>query len=249
MTSSTAPLSRRQRLRQQTLADIKQAAVQQITEGGGAGSLSLNALAKSLGMAGPSLYRYFDSRDALLTELLVDGYNDLAGTLAAVTSPGGQASRSAADLLRAYGHAYRAWALGHRGLYDLMFGTPVPGYAAPEEATGAAAARGLFPLISVITAIRPEPGQPRDPPPGQAAPGQAAPGQAAPGQAGPSGRWQAVLRRTGADEHAFVTAVRIWARIHGLTTLEIQGHLGQMVSDPGAVFDQEIEQVIAELTS
>ncbi|MBV9196372.1 MAG: helix-turn-helix transcriptional regulator, partial [Solirubrobacterales bacterium] len=57
----TAP-SRRERLRAQTLAEIREHAYAQIAQGGPA-ALSLNGIAKAMGMSGPALYRYFSSRD------------------------------------------------------------------------------------------------------------------------------------------------------------------------------------------
>ena len=72
--------SRRQRYRQQTLAEIKAEAAAQVAEGGPA-AVSLNAIAKSMGMSPGALYRYFDNRDDLLAELVVDAYDDLADHL------------------------------------------------------------------------------------------------------------------------------------------------------------------------
>ncbi len=97
-TAGTVPGTRRERLREQTRQEIKDAALRQITEAGGAGELSLNALAKSLGMAGPSLYRYFASRDALLTELVVDAFTAMAEAVEGAAGAAGGAG--AGDELR-----------------------------------------------------------------------------------------------------------------------------------------------------
>ena len=69
-------LSRRERIRAETLREIREIGARQVDEGGLA-ALSLNAIAKEMGMSGPALYRYFASRDELLAALIVDGYGEL----------------------------------------------------------------------------------------------------------------------------------------------------------------------------
>ncbi|MEV0780681.1 helix-turn-helix domain-containing protein, partial [Streptomyces sp. NPDC050428] len=76
----------RQRYRDHVRAEIKQAALRQIAAGGPA-SLSLNAIARELGVTGPALYKYFGSRDALLTELIVEGYGEVAGAGGGAAAP------------------------------------------------------------------------------------------------------------------------------------------------------------------
>ena len=70
----------RERYRAQVRAEVKQAALSQLAESGPAG-LSVSAIGKQLGVSGPALYRYFASRDELLTELVIDAYHDLADAL------------------------------------------------------------------------------------------------------------------------------------------------------------------------
>jgi AcrR family transcriptional regulator len=115
----------RARFRDQVREESKQIALDQLARGGPQ-ALSLNAVAKSLGMSGPALYRYFANRDQLLTELVVDAYRDLERTL-----------RSAADRtsaqeppagLTAVVDAYRGWALAQPHRYRLLFRAPLFGY-------------------------------------------------------------------------------------------------------------------------
>src|SRR5919112_3925260 len=73
-------LTRRERLRAEALAEITELAMAQVAEGGPT-ALSLNGIAKQMRMSGPAIYRYFASRDELLTTLVVDAYGDLAETL------------------------------------------------------------------------------------------------------------------------------------------------------------------------
>jgi AcrR family transcriptional regulator len=115
----------RDRRRAETVREIKEAALRQIAEIG-PGSMSLRGVARAVGMTVQALYHYFDSRDALLTELVVDGHRELARTVeeAVVASRG----RPHAERLFAASNAYRNWALAHRSAFLLLYGTPVPGF-------------------------------------------------------------------------------------------------------------------------
>jgi AcrR family transcriptional regulator len=122
--------SPRERYRAQVRAEIKQHAWEQIAAAG-ASALSLNAIAKQLGMSGPALYRYFAGRDELITALIRDAYRSLADTVRA-------AFESGADLV-GLGHTMRDWAHSDPHRYFLIYGTPVPGYHAPPDTTAISA--------------------------------------------------------------------------------------------------------------
>ncbi|MBT0768290.1 TetR/AcrR family transcriptional regulator [Kineosporia sp. J2-2] len=123
---------RRERHRREAIDEIKQLAMRQLAESGTTG-ISLNAIARQMGMSGPALYRYFAGRDALLTALIRDGYTDLAQTLTRTTEDG--ASLPPARRLHTMAAAFRDWALAEPQRYLLLFGTPVPGYRAPADTT------------------------------------------------------------------------------------------------------------------
>ncbi|NLG55339.1 MAG: TetR/AcrR family transcriptional regulator [Rhodococcus sp.] len=97
----------------------------------GAAALSLRSVAGRAGIVPSAVYRHFESRDDLLTQLILDAYTGLAESLEAAVGVGGDWKRAA--------DALRSWALAHRHEYLLIYGTPVPGYQAPEETVGAAA--------------------------------------------------------------------------------------------------------------
>jgi AcrR family transcriptional regulator len=120
------------------LQEIKDAALRQLAEGGPQ-ALSINAIAKELGVSGPALYRYFAGRDALLTELIVDAYGELTAALAG-------APPSFAELAE----AYRAWALAQPHRYRLLFGAPLPGYDAHDERLVKAAQRAMDVLLGML---------------------------------------------------------------------------------------------------
>lgn len=97
--------------------------------------LSLRAVARELGMVSSALYRYFANRDELLTALIIDGYGALADEAEAADA----AVADRGDLLGrwlAVGHAARRWGLTNPAEYALLFGSPVPGYAAPQDTIG-----------------------------------------------------------------------------------------------------------------
>ena len=119
--------TRRERLRAATIEEIKAAALSQIAEAGGP-SLSLRGVARDIGMSPAGLYRYYDGRDALLTELIADAYNALADAVeAGVLSSGDEPVERFVSGLR----TYRMWAISHPNRFLLIYGTPIPGYEAP----------------------------------------------------------------------------------------------------------------------
>src|SRR5262249_25453944 len=109
---------------------VKTVALQQLAAGGPS-AVAINAIARELGVSGPALYRYFSKRDALITALILDAYNDLADALAPSTSVADLAPR------------YRAWALAQPHRYRLLFSAPLPGYDAHQEELVAAARRSM----------------------------------------------------------------------------------------------------------
>lgn len=101
-------------------------------------NLSLRAVSRDMDMVSSALYRYFSSRDELLTALIIDAYNSMGE--AAEEADSGVADRP--DVLGrwlAVAHALRAWALERPHEYALIYGSPVPGYAAPADTVGPAA--------------------------------------------------------------------------------------------------------------
>ena len=130
----TPTTGRRARLRAELVQEIKDEARRQVTESG-APALSLRAVARELGMVSSGIYRYFPSRDELLTALIIDAYNDIGAAERA------DASCDRCDFFgrwRAACGAARSWALEHPHEYALVYGSPVPGYRAPQDTVGPA---------------------------------------------------------------------------------------------------------------
>ncbi len=131
----SASRTARERVRAELIREITDIARRHLaTEG--AGGLSLRAVAREMGMVSSAIYRYFPSRDDLLTALIIDGYNAIGE---AVESADAACAR---DDFRgrwlAVCRAVRDWALAHPHEYALLYGSPVPGYRAPEDTIGPA---------------------------------------------------------------------------------------------------------------
>lgn len=136
--------SPRARYRQQVRDEVQAHAWEQINEAG-ASALSLKAIATQMGMTAPALYRYYGSRDELLTQLILSTYQDLAELIEAAAA----ALPFAAQRITAIASALREWAVANPQRYLLLYGTPVPGYHSPTEAT--ALARRIFaPIVAAF---------------------------------------------------------------------------------------------------
>lgn len=120
----------RARVRTEMTREIKAAARRRLALGG-AGDLSLRAVARDLDIVASGLYRYFPSRDALLTALLVDAYQELAAV--AVQAETALPRNDLRGRWLAVSGGVRAWALANPSEYGLLYGNPVPGYTAPPD--------------------------------------------------------------------------------------------------------------------
>ena len=143
---SSAPRTARERARAEITAEILDAARGYLATDG-APALSLRAIARDLGMASSALYRYFSSRDELLTRLIIDAYDSLGE--AAEAAEATMDRNDLAGRFTAICAAVRAWALAHPNEYALIYGSPVPGYVAPAD-TVPPATRVTTLLLTII---------------------------------------------------------------------------------------------------
>jgi AcrR family transcriptional regulator len=207
----------RERYRAQVREEIKRHAWAQIASAG-ASALSLNAIAKQMGMSGPALYRYFANRDELITELVKDAYRSLADTFRARA----EAGADLADLA----HALRQWALEDPQRYFLVYGTPVPGYHAPEETT-----RITSEVMAVLLDICGA-GQP-----------PAAPPSPLEAHLAEHGTWAAERQD---PPSALRRALTFWTRLHGELSLELAGHFTGMGFDPAQLYTAEAQTLTGQ---
>ncbi|MEV1065197.1 TetR/AcrR family transcriptional regulator [Streptomyces sp. NPDC050263] len=213
-TGTTTP---RERYRAQVRAEVKERAWEQIATAG-ASALSLNAIAKQMGMSGPALYRYFAGRDELITELVRDAYRSLADTFRATSAAGGD--------LTGLAHALRTWALADPHRYFLVYGTPVPGYHAPDDVT-TIASEIMTSLLDACADL------PADGPP-------------TPLTArleGLGDRWTAGHPAPPATLHRALTC---WTRLHGVLSLELAGHFTDMGFDPALLYTAELNTLTGQ---
>lgn len=136
--------TRRERMRAETIAEIKASARSQLLEHGVSG-ISLRAIAREVGVSPAALYRYFDSLDSLLIELCCDFYDELI----AVTREAMDAHPAECHLerMKAWIWSFRTWAVSHRSEFELMLNLPDGrnALAIPSEATEGPA-EGLTPV-------------------------------------------------------------------------------------------------------
>ncbi|GAB7064480.1 TetR/AcrR family transcriptional regulator [Streptomyces mexicanus] len=209
----------RVRARTEITAAIKDEARRQLAAEGAA-KLSLRAVARALGMVSSALYRYFPSRDELLTALITDAYDSL-----------GAAAEAAHDAVAEAGplhrwatvcEAVRAWALAHPHEYALLYGSPVPGYNAPQSTVPAASRVGLL-LIGIA----------RDAHRGGHLAAPALPAELRPEAA----RMTADLAPDLPPE-AVAALVAAWAQLYGLVGFEVFGQFHRLVEDREPFFRQ-----------
>jgi AcrR family transcriptional regulator len=131
----------RERARAEITREIKEEAQRQVAAEG-AQRLSLRAVARQLGMVSSAVYRYFPSRDSLLTALIIDAYDALGSAVEAADA--GQPRSEFRSRWRAICHSVRNWAAARPHEYALIYGSPVPGYRAPQETIAPASRAGLM---------------------------------------------------------------------------------------------------------
>ncbi|MBN2500436.1 MAG: TetR/AcrR family transcriptional regulator [Anaerolineales bacterium] len=216
--------TRREKLRQETHQEILDTARQQIAEEGAA-ALSLRAIAREMGMTAPAIYRYFENRDALVTALILEAYASFGIALETHTPQG-----TANEDFIALGMAYRAWARKHPEQYQLIFGTPIPGYQAPEEETIPAARKTLLVLVAAIEALR-ETGNLNPQPEYAQLPESIA----------------AAMEQFGEIASSIYLATLLWSKLHGLVSLELNNHLRYLVGDSEAFYKQELQAMLRQL--
>ncbi|MEU7295446.1 TetR/AcrR family transcriptional regulator [Streptomyces exfoliatus] len=207
----------RARARIEITAAIKDEARTQLAAEGAA-KLSLRAVARELGMASSALYRYFPSRDDLLTALIIDAYDALGA--AAEKAAADTAGLRPLDRWTAVCRAVRAWALAHPHEYALIYGSPVPGYTAPQDTVAPAARVGL---VLIETARRAHSGEGIALPP-------------LPEALRPEAARLAADVAPDLPPALAVALVVAWSQLFGLVSFEVFGQFHRVVEDRDTFF-------------
>jgi AcrR family transcriptional regulator len=220
----------RSRVRAEMIEEIKAIARRHLAAEGA--NLSLRAVARDMGMVSSALYRYFPSRDNLLTALILDAYNAMADAVERAESSADRDDLRSRWLNAC--HAVRRWALAHPAEYALLYGSPVPGYQAPPDTT-AAAIRTSGVLGRIL----------RD----GVASGQLAP---RPGERLPKGVRADLKRMRGTEpfdvpEPVLARGLAVWIHLFGAVSFEVFGQLNTVIDeDREAFFELEMRRM-AEL--
>jgi AcrR family transcriptional regulator len=217
----------RERARIEVTAAIKDEARRRLAAEG-AQKLSLRAVARELGMVSSALYRYFPSRDDLLTALIVDAYDSVGAAAEQADARAAADGAPPAGRWLAVCEAVRAWALAHPHEYALIYGSPVPGYSAPATTVGpasrvgntfigivraACASRGGLALTPLPDGLRPE-----------------------------AARMTADFAE-GLPPEATAALVAAWAQLVGLISFELFGQFNRVVEDRDAFFVHAARQL------
>ncbi|MEV0365450.1 TetR/AcrR family transcriptional regulator [Nocardia fusca] len=220
--------SRRARLRAETTREIESIALRQMAEEG-PGAISLRGIAREMGMTARAIYSYFPTRDDLITALIRGIGESLAESLRVAVDA--VPENDPAGRLVAWGGALRTWALANPEGFRLFYGQPVPGYRPPEDGPVDRTARRVCRQLTRLVAA-----------------------------AGPplseSNSWAelhpdyvAKVREDIPEVTPAVAALalRVWGRMHGLVSLEVDGHIHPVARDPAALHHAEMLDLVASL--
>jgi AcrR family transcriptional regulator len=237
MTSSVEPLAgtRRERARAATVAEIKTAA-RRLLVAGGAGAISLRAVARELGLSAPALYRYFASHEELVTDVIADLYDELTEAISAARD-----EVPAGDLcgqLLAVARRLRSWAVAHPSEFELLFAAPVPDLLrvehdelTPCQQAGMRFGAVFTDLLAELWAERPFP----------------VPDEK---ELGPELVRQLTVRTghfSGMPAGAVYVTLNYWTRLYGLICMEVFGQLHWALDDVEPYFEAQLREMATSL--
>ena len=214
------------------IGEIKRVALEHLARDGSA--LSLRAVARDMGMVSSAIYRYFPSRDELLTALVIDAYNDLGE---AVEQADGNVERRDAYLSRWFAvcHAARRWAIARPAEYALIYGSPIPGYQAPDETVEP----GSWAMIAMVRCVAEA----------EAAGKLHAPEGIAALPATEDAAYAEELRTVAAgmgfaeDSHVIERALGAITHVFGAVNFEVFGRLDRVFTERGEWFDRQVKEL------
>ena len=219
----------RERVREEMTAEILAVAREHVAREGAA-ALSLRSVARDLEIAPSALYRYFDGRDALLSALILGAYEALAAEAERAADEADRSARGDAKRWLVVPRALRTWALVHPHEWGLIFGTPVPGYEAPED-TVEPYARVAAALVRPVLAARAAGRLRMDKRPRKV-----------------SGELRDAVAPVadglfpGVPVEKVVLAIQAWTTIVGVISLEVFGHWRNTILHPERFFEATIRQ-------
>lgn len=225
---------RRERLRQNTIDEIKAIARQHMAQDG-AGTLSLRAIARDMGVTVTALYRYFPSYDDLITALIIDAFNALADALENASA--GFDHEDYRGRLKATMLAYRAWAIANPADFVLIYGTPIPNYHAPREQTVPVVIRSFLAIGRVVADTY--------------FANKISAQDYLPIPQAIADTLEALSEEFNYGDDiptiVFYLTNILWVRGHGIIMLELFGHFTPSIGDVNAFYDQEAERLLKSI--
>ncbi|MCH1865872.1 TetR/AcrR family transcriptional regulator [Nocardioides sp. CFH 31398] len=225
--------TRRERVRRETVEEIKATAREHLTLASSS-QFSLRAVARDVGLTPSAIYRYFGSQQELVGAVAKDAYESVTHVFRAVAAE--TEGEAAGARLRALGRAYRRWGHDHKAEFNLIFGSDVDDLVEGPSAVGPDTLVDFFatPLAMYTDGV---------------ARGEIA---SRPADAGPnplSARTLGFLTTAGLDveDHDLNLLVTSWAAIHGFVALELFGHLARFFDDADAAFDRQLSLITVAL--
>jgi AcrR family transcriptional regulator len=203
----------------------------------GAAGLSLRAVTRDLGLVSSAVYRYVANRDELLTLLVVDAYTELAEVVDAAVR--GSADQPWSTRILSAANALRDWALSEPARYALLYGSPVPGYAAPPERTTEPGTRVIRTLLTLVAE--------------GAAVGDIVNGAGPVPLCTPLRVDLVALAGELAldiDPDLLARAGMLWSVVFGAVSLEVFGQYGpDTFAEPGLLFEHQVTSAVTALTA
>ncbi|MBN6053795.1 TetR/AcrR family transcriptional regulator [Nonomuraea sp. RK-328] len=229
----SAHTSRRERLRQATLEEIHAGARKLLVEQGSA-AVTINAVARQVGMSGPALYHYYAGHDELVGAVTADFFRELAAAMEQARDA--HAGASIGDRILAVCRAMRAWAVAHPAEFGWIFASPIaPPNRRPDSVRHQAALRFeqiLLDLTAELWQTRPFPV------PALADLPASLHGQLTTYSAAIEGRLPPEAA------HVFLSC---WIRLYGLLCMEVLHQLDFAYTDLEPVFEECLRDLAATL--
>ena len=233
MVEQAVPTRREQR-RAETLQEITALAMDQIATNG-PDSLSLNGVARAMNMSPAAIYRYFDGRDALLTQLVVDAYDSLADALEAAA----QTTDDVRERLILIMNTSHTWALAHPNAYRLIFQSHAgSGQDLAPARTIPASSRSMSTLLGALAEADglaqsddEDPSTPKSPLHTQL------------------GHWAERAGHADLSPRVVALGLSAWTRLHGIISLELGHHLTSTGIDPALLYAAEIDALVEQAFS
>ncbi len=225
---STKPVGPRALARQARLEEIMAVANRQLAEEGAAG-LSLRAIAREIGIVSSAIHRYFPTRDDLLTSLIIEAYDSLGEAVERAVAA--NHDRSPADRWVDAAATIRTWACDQPHRWALLYGTPVPGYAAPER-TVDSGIRVSLALLSIVNDAAAQGDISEETPVSASGPHDVDPAHGV----GPDLAQMAERVDIAVDPATLLRTLAAWSQLFGLVSLELFGQTRGFVGDDETLF-------------